>query len=53
QCLGIACDNASNNDTMVDKLADLLPEFGGQQGQVRCFLHILNLLAKSLLCQFN
>lgn len=53
QCLGIACDNASNNDTMIDSLAERLPDFDGQKGRVRCFLHILNLVAKSLLRQFD
>lgn len=38
---------------MIDKLADTLPEFDGQKGRVRCFLHILNLVAKSLLRQFD
>ncbi|KAI0739256.1 hypothetical protein C8Q80DRAFT_1112226, partial [Daedaleopsis nitida] len=53
QCLGITCNNASNNNTMIDSLAVRLPDHDGQQGRVQCFLHILNLVAKSLLQQFN
>ena len=41
---------------MVEQLAEdeLLGQwFDGHRGRVRCFLHILNLVAKSLICQFD
>lgn len=38
---------------MVDRLAELLEAFGGNFARTRCFLHILNLTAKSLLKQFD
>jgi hypothetical protein len=53
QCLGITCDNASNNDSMIDELVDLLPNFPGAANRCRCFLHIVNLVAKTLLKQFE
>jgi hypothetical protein len=53
QCLGITCDNASNNDTFIDKLVDLLPNFPGPANRCRCFLHVVNLVAKTLLKQFD
>ncbi|KAG6893928.1 hypothetical protein C0992_008143 [Termitomyces sp. T32_za158] len=51
--LSITCDNASCNDVMVEELAGLLPEFLGAPHQTRCFAHIINLVAKSLLKQFD
>jgi hypothetical protein len=53
QCLGITCDSASNNDTMIDELVDLLPNYPGAANRCRCFLHVVNLVAKSLLKQFE
>lgn len=38
---------------MVDELVDLLPNFSGQANHCRCFLHIVNLVAKTLLKQFD
>lgn len=49
----MTADNASNNDVMVDHLAELLEAFGGDFARTRCFLHILNLTAKSLIKQFD
>lgn len=49
----MTCDNASNNDTMVAHLEAMLEAFGGDYARTRCFLHILNLTAKSLLKQFD
>ena len=49
----MTCDNASNNDTMIDELANLLPNFPGPANQTRCFLHVLNLVVKSILHQFD
>lgn len=51
--LSITADNASNNDTMTDHMAELLTNFGGQCARTRCFLHITNLTAKSLLNEFD
>jgi hypothetical protein len=51
--LSIMCDNASNNDAMVKHLATLVENFPGPANQTRCFTHILNLVAKSILRQFN
>ena len=46
QILGFTADNASNNNTLVDELADLLDGFQGSLTHVRCFAHILNLVVK-------
>jgi hypothetical protein len=53
QILGITCDNASNNDVMIQELEDHIPRFPGASNQIRCFAHILNLVAKSILKQFD
>ena len=41
--LSVASDNASNNGTLVDCLARLLPAWGGQRNRIRCLGHILSL----------
>lgn len=51
--LSVTCDNASNNNVMVDKLATLVPEFAGEASHTRCFLHTVNLVAKSLIREFD
>jgi hypothetical protein len=51
--LGITADNASPNDVMIDELVDMLPNFSGQANHCRSFLHIVNLIAKTLLKQFD
>jgi hypothetical protein len=51
--LSITCDNASNNDTMIEELTDLVDNFPGPANQTRCFTHILNLVVKSILRQFD
>ena len=38
---------------MVDALADLIPSFRGMHNRVRCFLHILNLIAHMILARFE
>ncbi len=51
--LGVVCDNASNNDTLVSELE---LELGGQNGRrtrIRCFAHILNLAVKAILTPFS
>lgn len=53
QILGVTCDNAKNNDAMIRELETLTPEFAGFTSHTRCFLHIVNLIAKSLLRQFD
>ena len=50
--LSVTCDNASNNDTMVSEMEKSLTEFS-EVNRTRCFAHILNLIAKSLLKQFD
>ena len=51
--LSITCDNASNNDKMIEHLSTLIESFPGAANQTRCFTHILNLIAKSILHQFD
>jgi len=46
QILGITLDNASNNNTLVNELADLLHGYQGSLTRIRCFAHILNLVVK-------
>lgn len=53
QLLSITCDNASNNDKMIEHLSILVENFPGPANQTRCFTHILNLVAKSILRQFD
>jgi hypothetical protein len=38
---------------MIEEMASLLENFPGAANQTRCFLHILNLTAKSILQQFE
>jgi hypothetical protein len=38
---------------MIKELADLVVEFPGPANQTRCFTHILNLVVKSILRQFD
>ncbi|KAG1852960.1 hypothetical protein C8R48DRAFT_563910, partial [Suillus tomentosus] len=51
--LAVTCDNASNNTVMIDELSTALPNFGGKASHTRCFLHTVNLVAKSLLHEFE
>jgi hypothetical protein len=51
--LSITCDNASNNDEMIRHLGQLIDEFKGRESQTQCFAHILNLIAKSIIRQFD
>lgn len=53
QILAITCDNASNNDAMVTELSIQVPSFVGSASHTCCFLHIVNLIVKSLLSQFD
>ena len=38
---------------MIEELADLLDNFPGEVNWTRCFTHILNLFAKSIIKQFD
>jgi len=38
---------------MIEELANLLDNFPGPANQTRCFTHILNLVVKSILAQFD
>ena len=53
QILSITCDNATNNDKMIDELELLLEDFPGTANRARCFTHILNLVVKSIMKQFD
>jgi len=53
QILSVTCDNAANNDTMIEELESLLEDFPGAPNRARCFTHILNLVVKSILKQFD
>ena len=53
QILGVTADNTSNNDKMIERLTELIDGFPGAANQTRCFTHILNLVAKSVLQQFE
>ena len=49
----MTCDNAKNNDIMIQELETLTLEFAGFASHTWCFLHIVNLVAKSMLRQFD
>jgi hypothetical protein len=51
--LSITCDNASANDTMINHLANLIEAFPGSGNRTRCFAHVLNLVAKCIMKQFD
>ncbi|KAG2739687.1 hypothetical protein P692DRAFT_20645156, partial [Suillus brevipes Sb2] len=51
--LSVTCDNVSNNNVMVDELEILVPEFAGEASHTRRFLHTVNLVAKSLIREFD
>ena len=38
---------------MIEHLTILINTFPGATNQTQCFAHILNLVAKSILCQFE
>ena len=38
---------------MIEELAHLIDDFPGPANQTRCFLHILNLVVKSIIRQFD
>ena len=53
QVLGITCDNASCNDTMIEELIDQIGEFPGEANRTRCFNHIVALVAVRVVRQFD
>jgi hypothetical protein len=53
QILSITGDNASNNNTMIQYLAGVLDDFPGPANQTQCFVHTVNLIAKSILKPFD
>ena len=52
QVLAITFDNVSCNTVMSEQLADMLPGFS-HVGHTRCFLHIVNLVARSMIKQID
>ncbi|KAG6851602.1 hypothetical protein C0991_007760, partial [Blastosporella zonata] len=53
QILSITCDNATNNDVMIEKMGEMLTGFQGDPSRVRCFAHVINLVVKSIITQFD
>ena len=53
QVLGITCDNASPNDTMIDVLPELIEGFPGAPNHTRCFNHVVALVARRIVRQFD
>jgi hypothetical protein len=53
QILSLTCNNASNNDMMVEELVYLVAAFDREASRTRCFAHIINLIAKSVIKQFD
>ncbi|KIK77468.1 hypothetical protein PAXRUDRAFT_166731, partial [Paxillus rubicundulus Ve08.2h10] len=49
--LSITADNAPSNNMLVAELVDLVAHFGGETSRTCCFLHIVNLIVKSLICE--
>lgn len=50
--LSLTCKNTSHNDTVTAELDHLLPTFS-PVNRTRCFSHVLNLIAKSFIRQFD
>ncbi|KAG9100227.1 hypothetical protein FS749_015926 [Ceratobasidium sp. UAMH 11750] len=51
---GVVCDNTSNNAKMVDHLAHYrLKRLTGPESRVYCLLHVLNLTAQAIMCEFH
>jgi hypothetical protein len=49
----VTTDNASSNDTMVKKIPSHIRYWEGKTNHTRCFNHIINLIAKTLLKLFE
>ena len=52
QILALTADNATNMDTLSDNLKEQVPSYS-RVNCTQCFTHILNLVAKLLLWQFD
>lgn len=52
QVLGIVCDNAANNDTLLEHMEELTVGPVCAETRVRCFAHVLNLVVKATLSVF-
>ena len=46
------CDNTSNN-TMIDSLSETVMSFEGDANRARCFNHVVALVAKRVIHQFD
>jgi len=46
-------DNASNNDMMVSFLSTIIDDFPGAVNHTHCFAHMVNIVAKAILKQFD
>jgi len=53
QMLAVTCDNASSNDTMTLELKNKVNSFDGQAAWVQCFLHVGNLVGKTMVKAFD
>ena len=53
QMLAVTCNNASSNNVMIDEMEHLIVSFRGCCARSRCFCHIINLVAKMVLHQFE
>ncbi|KAG2035900.1 hypothetical protein BDR03DRAFT_820439, partial [Suillus americanus] len=51
--LSVTADNAASNEMMVAELVELILHSSGLTSRTRCFLHIVNLVAKSLIREFD
>ncbi|KAF8523880.1 hypothetical protein BU17DRAFT_43344, partial [Hysterangium stoloniferum] len=51
--LSMTCNNGSNNNAMIRELENMVPSFSGSTSHTHCFLHIINLVAKLLIQQFD
>ena len=51
--LCITCDNASCNNRMVKELEFMLEDYVGEVGHAHCFLHIVSIIAKTIIKQFD
>ncbi|KAF8976044.1 hypothetical protein BDQ17DRAFT_1183553, partial [Cyathus striatus] len=50
--LSITCDNASNNNSMINALDDMPGSFS-KVNHICCFLHVNNLIAQTFVRQFD
>jgi hypothetical protein len=51
--LAITLDSASNNDTLISTLSEKVEDFPGAANQVRCFNHVVNIVARNITSQFD